>query len=58
MAENTDSIFLSMDGQIGVPLQAGDRVRITRAPERLKLIHLPKKTYFEILRNKLKWGEA
>jgi len=58
MAENTDSIFLTMDGQIGVPLQAGDRVRITRAPERLKLIHLPKKTYFEILRNKLKWGEA
>jgi NAD+ kinase len=58
MAENTDSIFLTMDGQTGVPLQAGDRVRITRAPERLKLIHLPKKTYFEILRNKLKWGEA
>jgi len=41
-----------------VPLQSGDRVRITRAKERLKLIHPPNKTYFEILRNKLKWGEA
>jgi NAD+ kinase len=58
MAENSDSVFLTLDGQTGVPMQAGDRVRITRAEERLKLIHPPKKTYFEILRNKLKWGEA
>jgi NAD+ kinase len=58
LAEDTGSVFLTMDGQIGVPLQAGNRVRITRAPERLKLIHPPKKSYFEILRNKLKWGEA
>jgi NAD+ kinase len=58
VAENTDSVFLTLDGQTGVPLQEDDRVRITRAAERLKLIHPPKKTYFEILRNKLKWGEA
>lgn len=58
MAENSDSVFLTLDGQTGVPLQAHDRVRITRAEERLKLIHPPTKTYFEILRNKLKWGEA
>lgn len=56
--ENADSVFLSMDGQTGVPLQPGDRVRIMRAAERLKLIHPPSKSYFEILRNKLKWGEA
>jgi NAD+ kinase len=58
LAESSDSVFLTMDGQIGVPMQVGDRVRITRAEERLKLIHPPNKTYFEILRNKLKWGEA
>jgi NAD+ kinase len=58
VAESSDSGFLTLDGQTGVPLQAGDRVRITRAAERLKLIHPPAKTYFEILRNKLKWGEA
>jgi NAD+ kinase len=58
MSENTDAVFLTMDGQIGVPLQPGNRVRITRAPERLKLIHPPKRTYFEILRNKLSWGKA
>ncbi len=58
MEENSDSVFLTLDGQTGVPLHAGDRIRITRAPERLKLIHPPKKSYFEILRSKLKWGEV
>lgn len=57
-SDQSDSVFLTLDGQIGVPLQSGDRVRITRAKERLKLIHPPNKTYFEILRNKLKWGEV
>jgi NAD+ kinase len=58
MEENSDSVFLTLDGQTGVPLHSGDRIRITRAKERLKLIHPPNKSYFEILRNKLKWGEA
>jgi NAD+ kinase len=58
LADGSDSVFLTMDGQIGVPMQDGDRVRISRAAERLKLIHPPNKSYFEILRNKLKWGEA
>jgi NAD+ kinase len=51
-------VFLTLDGQTGVPMQIGDHVRITRAAERLKLIQPPNKTYFEILKNKLKWGEA
>ncbi|HTP68517.1 MAG TPA: NAD(+)/NADH kinase [Dongiaceae bacterium] len=58
VGDGSESVFLTMDGQIGVPMQEGDRVRITRAAERLKLIHPPNKSYFEILRNKLKWGEA
>jgi len=58
LSEGSDSVFLTLDGQTGVPMQADDRVRITRAAERLKLIQPPNKTYFEILRNKLKWGEA
>jgi len=58
LGQSNDSVFLTMDGQIGVPLKDGDRVRITRAKQRLKLIHPPSKSYFEILRNKLKWGEV
>jgi NAD+ kinase len=55
---NTESVFLTLDGQRGIPLQATDLVRISRAKELLKLIQPPRKSYFEILRNKLKWGEA
>jgi NAD kinase len=39
-------------------MQATDRLRVCRAKKQLKLIQPPKKSYFEILRNKLKWGEA
>jgi NAD+ kinase len=56
-SEHTSEVVLTLDGQIGVQLEKGDRVSITRAEQRLKLIH-PAKTYFEILRSKLKWGEA
>jgi NAD+ kinase len=58
LSGDAESVFLTLDGQKGIPMQSGDRVRITRAPERLKLIQPPQKTYFDILRSKLKWGEA
>jgi NAD+ kinase len=58
LSQSSDSVFLTLDGQTGVPMQIGDHVRITRATERLKLIQPPNKTYFEILKNKLKWGDA
>jgi NAD+ kinase len=55
---DTESVFLTLDGQRGIPMQATDRVHVSRAKDALKLIYPPKKSYFEILRNKLKWGEA
>jgi NAD+ kinase len=58
LSGNTESVFLTLDGQRGIPLQPADSVRASRAKEMLKLIQPPKKSYFEILRNKLKWGEA
>jgi NAD+ kinase len=53
-----DSVYLTLDGQKGVQMESGDRVRIFRAQERLKLIQPKRKSYYEILRSKLKWGEA
>jgi NAD+ kinase len=58
LTEAAESVFLTLDGQTGIPMHAHDQVRISRAPERLKLIQPPQKTYYEILRNKLKWGES
>ena len=58
LSGNTESVFLTLDGQRGIPLQPADLVRVSRAKELLKLIQPPRKSYFEILRSKLKWGEA
>jgi len=55
---NVESVFLTLDGQKGIPMQSEDCIRLTRSSECLKLIQPPKKSYFEILRNKLKWGEV
>jgi NAD+ kinase len=55
---DAESIYLTLDGQTGVPMESGDRVRITRAPGCLKLIQPPRKSYYEILRSKLKWGDV
>src|ERR1700741_1538908 len=53
-----ESVYLTLDGQKGVLMQSEDRVAIARAKERLKLIQPYRKSYYEILRSKLKWGEA
>lgn len=52
-----ESVFLTLDGQVGVELSASDRVAVTKAPNKLRLVRAARKSYFEILRNKLKWGE-
>ena len=51
------SVFLTLDGQIGIELFLGDHVRVRKAAEQLRLVRPAKKTYYQILRNKLKWGE-
>lgn len=58
LSENAESVFLTLDGQTGIPMRPGDKVRLRRSSQRLKLIQPPAKPYFEILRSKLKWGEA
>jgi NAD+ kinase len=53
-----ESILLTLDGQTGVSLQENDTIRINRSALCLHLIQPPKKSYFDILRSKLKWGES
>lgn len=52
-----DAIFLTLDGQIGIELMQGDHIRVHKATEKLLLVRPAKKTYYQILRSKLKWGE-
>jgi NAD+ kinase len=50
-------IYLTLDGQVGVEICAEDVVTLSAAAQRLRLVRPQKKTYFSVLRDKLKWGE-
>ena len=52
-----DEVYVTMDGQTGLPLQEGDELTITRADKPLRLVRSTTRSYFEVLRQKLKWNE-
>jgi NAD+ kinase len=52
-----EPVYMTLDGQIGFQLKPKDRVTITKSKSRVALVRPPSKTYFEVLRSKLKWGE-
>jgi NAD+ kinase len=52
-----EDIYVTYDGQFGYPLQKGDSVRIRKHEKLLRLVKAPTRSYFDVLREKLKWGE-
>jgi len=56
MSESED-VFLTVDGQVGVRIERHDRVVIRKSAKTLSLVKTPFRSYFEILKKKLKWGE-
>ncbi|MBI3264919.1 MAG: NAD(+)/NADH kinase [Acidobacteria bacterium] len=57
LMEADEETILTYDGQTAVALQQHDTVVITRAPFRLRLVHAATRSYYEVLRQKLKWAE-
>jgi NAD+ kinase len=55
--DGRDDVHVTVDGQTGFRLQAGDEIRVCRAERPLRLIRPSTRSYFEVLREKLKWGE-
>ena len=51
-----EEVALTLDGQVGFSLQAGDRILIRKSDTAFNLVQPPNRNYFEVLRNKLKWG--
>jgi NAD+ kinase len=49
-------VMLTVDGQVGMPLQQQDRLRIRRAQSTLRLVFPFENKFFELLREKLRWG--
>jgi NAD+ kinase len=51
-----EEAYLSLDGQVGMPVHDGDTVRCVKADHPAKLLRF-QKTFFEVLSTKMKWGE-
>lgn len=56
LTSRSEDVSLTLDGQISFPLLPNDVVEIKRSRFKMRLIKHPTKSYYEILRNKLKWG--
>ena len=50
-------LMLTVDGQESLMVQPGDCVEIWRAPYTIQLIRYTSRSFFYVLRTKLKWGE-
>jgi len=52
-----EAAYLTVDGQVGITAHSEDILRLKKAASSVEIIQPPHKAYFEILRQKLKWGE-
>jgi NAD+ kinase len=55
MTEEED-VALTLDGQVGFPVQARDRVIIRKSKTTFNLVQPKNRNYFDLLRDKLRWG--
>jgi len=49
-------VLLTIDGQEGMPLAAGDVVEVRQGRSPVSLVRSPDRTYYDVLRSKLGWG--
>jgi NAD+ kinase len=55
--DGSEDVFVTYDGQYGYAVHKGDVIRVKKAERVLRLVKAPSRGYFELLREKLKWGE-
>ncbi len=54
---DNESAYLTVDGQVGEPLMRDDIVLCKRSERSLYLVRPPEMLFFDVLREKLSWGE-
>lgn len=53
-----EEIRAMFDGQVEFVMNQGDSLSVSASPHRTRLIRFPDRTYYDVLRNKLKWGDG
>lgn len=56
LKNESDGVVLTLDGQVGHSMQVGDTVTIRKSATNFNLVQPSNRNYFDVLRNKLKWG--
>ncbi|MGI8470265.1 MAG: NAD(+)/NADH kinase [Pyrinomonadaceae bacterium] len=56
LKSKSEGVMLTLDGQVGYQMQPEDCVRIRKSATSFNLVQPPNRNYFDVLRNKLKWG--
>ena len=55
---NHQKAMVTLDGQIGLEMNPGDTVEIQASEHRAQLIRFPGRSNYDVLRNKLRWGDG
>ena len=53
---DNEEVALTLDGQVGFPLKVEDRIAIRKSRTTFNLIQPMNRNYFDVLRDKLRWG--
>lgn len=53
---NNEEVIMTLDGQTGFPLRFEDKVLICKNEATFNIVQPKSKNYFDVLRDKLKWG--
>ena len=56
LEERDTDVFLTFDGQVGLPITAHDAVVVRKAPHTIKVLRPPGCNYYRGLKDKLRWG--
>lgn len=56
LQNENEGVVLSLDGQTGYPMRAHDRIVIRKSKTTFNLVQPANRNYFDVLRDKLKWG--
>ena len=58
LTSKDDGAMATLDGQVGIAMTQGDTAVIQASDHRTRLIRFPESHYYEVLREKLKWGDG
>jgi NAD+ kinase len=56
-AHGRDEVFVTLDGQSGHAVETDDVICVARSARPLRLVQAATRSYFDVLRQKLKWSQ-